>query len=64
MNDLLLKLYVRFQDLMTRKEGQDLVEYSLAVALIAFGAVAGMKALAKGLDTAFNTISTTLSTDI
>jgi Flp pilus assembly pilin Flp len=34
------------------------------VALIAFGAVAGMKALAKGLDTAFNTVSTTLSTSI
>ena len=53
-----------FQDLASREEGQDLVEYALVVALIAFGAVAGMNALAKGLNTAFNTISTTLSTSV
>jgi len=31
----LIKLYVKFQDLMNREEGQDLVEYALVVALIA-----------------------------
>jgi pilus assembly protein Flp/PilA len=62
MNDTLLKLYVKFQDLASREEGQDLVEYALVVALIAFGATAGMKALAGGLNTAFNNISTNLST--
>ena len=61
MNDTLLKLYVKFQDLASREEGQDLVEYALVVALIAFGATAGMKALAGGLNTAFNNISTNLS---
>ena len=60
MNTMLLKLYVKFQDLASREEGQDLVEYALGVALIAFGATAGMKALAGGLNTAFNNISTTL----
>jgi pilus assembly protein Flp/PilA len=60
MNTMLLKLYVKFQDLASREEGQDLVEYALVVALIAFGATAGMKALAGGLNTAFNNISTTL----
>jgi pilus assembly protein Flp/PilA len=64
MNTMLLKMYVKFQDLASREEGQDLVEYALVVALIAFGAVAGMKALASGLNLAFNTISTTLSTSI
>jgi pilus assembly protein Flp/PilA len=39
---MLLKLYVKFQDLMSREEGQDLVEYALVVALIAFGAITGM----------------------
>jgi pilus assembly protein Flp/PilA len=53
MNTMLLKLYVKFQDLASREEGQDLVEYALVVALIAFGATAGMKALATGLNTAF-----------
>ena len=61
MNKMLLKMYVKFQDLASREEGQDLVEYALVVALIAFGATAGMKALAGGLNTAFNNISTTLS---
>ncbi len=64
MNNLLLKLYVKFQDLKSREEGQELVEYALVVALIAFGATAGMGALAGGINKAFNTISTTLSTQI
>jgi pilus assembly protein Flp/PilA len=64
MNDMLLKLYVKFQDLKSREEGQDLVEYALVVALIAFGATAGMGALAGGINKAFNTISSTLSTSI
>ena len=62
MNTMLLKIYIKFQDLASREEGQDLVEYALVVALIAFGATAGMKALATGLNTAFNNISTQLST--
>jgi pilus assembly protein Flp/PilA len=60
MNNTLLKLYVKFQDLASREEGQDLVEYALVVALIAFGATAGMSALAGGLNKAFNQISSTL----
>jgi len=64
MNNLLIKMYVKFQDLVNREEGQDLVEYALVVALIAFGATAGMKALASGINGAFSTISTTLSNSI
>jgi pilus assembly protein Flp/PilA len=60
MNTMLLKLYVKIQDLANREEGQDLVEYALVVALIAFGATAGMKALATGLNSAFSNISSTL----
>jgi pilus assembly protein Flp/PilA len=60
MNTLLLKLLIKFQDFRSREEGQDMVEYALVVALIAFGATAGMKALATGLNTAFKGISTTL----
>jgi len=64
MNTMLLKLYVKIQDLASREEGQDLVEYALVVALIAFGATAGMKALATGLNSAFQGISTTLGSYI
>ncbi len=64
MNTMLLKLFVKFQDLASREEGQDLVEYALVVALIAFGATAGMKALASGLNAAFQGISSTLGSYI
>jgi pilus assembly protein Flp/PilA len=64
MNSILIKLYVKFQDLASREEGQDLVEYALVVALIAFGATAGMKALATGLNSAFQGISSTLGNRI
>ena len=64
MNNLFIKLYVKFQELASREEGQDLVEYALVVALIAFGATAGMKSLATGINTAFTNISTALSTNI
>ena len=60
MNTMLLKIAIKLHDLASRDEGQDLVEYALVVALIAFGATAGMKALAGGLNTAFGQISTTL----
>jgi len=64
MNTLLLKLFVKFQDLASREEGQDLVEYALVVALIAFGATAGMSKLSGAINTAFGNISATLSTSI
>jgi len=64
MNVMLLKLYVKFQSLMNREDGQDLVEYALALALIALVAAAGMSALASGINDAFNTISTTLATNL
>ncbi len=64
MNTMLLNVYVKFQNLANREEGQDLVEYALVVALIAFGATAGMQALATGLNSAFQGISTTLGSYI
>jgi pilus assembly protein Flp/PilA len=60
MNNLYLKMIVKIQELASREEGQDLVEYALVVALIAFGATAGMSALGKGINTLFTNISTTL----
>jgi len=60
VNRIIFSLYFKIQDFASREEGQDLVEYALVVALIAFGAVTGMKNLASGINTAFNTISTQL----
>jgi pilus assembly protein Flp/PilA len=64
MDGIFLKLYFKFQDLASRDEGQDLIEYALVVALIAFGATAGMGALAGGINTAYVNVSTTLGTSI
>ncbi len=60
MSTIILRLYVRFQDLMNREEGQDLVEYALVIALMALGAVAGMKTLTTGINNEFGTVSSTL----
>jgi len=61
MKNAFLKLSVKIQNLM-REEGQDLIEYALVVALIAFAATAGMKSLAGSINTAFATIGNTLNT--
>lgn len=64
MNNLMLKLFVKMQTLVNREEGQDLVEYALVVALVAFGATAAMSALGTGLSSAFAKISSTLSSSL
>jgi pilus assembly protein Flp/PilA len=62
MNALSLYLFVR--NLLEREEGQDLVEYALVVALIAFGAITGMGFLATGINNAFSGIATTLTANV
>ena len=61
MNNMLLNAYVKLQNLMTREEGQDLVEYALLVSLIALAAIAATKSVASAVTTIFNNISTTLT---
>jgi pilus assembly protein Flp/PilA len=62
MNNMLLKLSLKLRDLVEREEGQDLVEYAMITALLAFGIVSGMSQLAAGLNSAFGHISSTLGT--
>ncbi len=64
MNNLFLNLYIKFQILMDREDGQDMVEYALAAGLIAFGAVAGTSALAQGIGTAFSNISSNFNSAV
>lgn len=61
MNTMLLKLYVKFQELTLCEEGQDMVEYALVGGLICFGATATLKFLAVGLAGAFSNLSSTLT---
>ena len=60
MNSLLLNAYSTLRSLIAREEGQDLVEYALVVALIAFGAVTAMQGLSSEINTAFDAISSDL----
>jgi pilus assembly protein Flp/PilA len=64
MNDFILKVSAKMQNAMMSEEGQDLIEYALVVALIAFAATAGMNSLASKINSAFTSIGTTLTTDI
>jgi pilus assembly protein Flp/PilA len=61
MKNILLKLYIKFQNLLHEEDGQDLVEYALIVALIALAATAGMNTLATAINTGFTTLGTTLT---
>ncbi len=60
----LWNLYGLMQAWLMDEEGQDLIEYALVVALIAFAATAGMQTLAADINTAFTNIGTTLGTYI
>jgi pilus assembly protein Flp/PilA len=62
MKDRLLKISVKMQTLLVNEEGQDLIEYALVVALIAFAATVGMGSLANSINSAFTAIGTTLTT--
>jgi pilus assembly protein Flp/PilA len=58
----LLKQYVRVQTLLADEQGQDLIEYALVVALIAFAATAGMNTVATDINSAFTAIGAKLTT--
>jgi len=61
MKQILSNLYKRAQ-FLREEHGQDLIEYALVVALIAFAATAGMSSVAGKINTAFTKIGTTLTT--
>ncbi len=60
---LTLQEYRRmFRDLVVSRQGQDLIEYALVVALIAFAAAAGMSGVATKINAAFTNIGTKMET--
>jgi pilus assembly protein Flp/PilA len=64
MNRLLHMLIAQIQLLTNSESGQDLVEYALVVALVAFGATAAMQSLGAGINSAFTNISSTLASSL
>jgi pilus assembly protein Flp/PilA len=63
MKDKLLKLSVMLQILMD-ENGQDLIEYALVVAMIAFAATSTMSTLAGDINAAFTSIGGKLNAAI
>jgi len=64
MKSQVLKFWEYVKENWTRENGQDLTEYALCFSMIALGSVAGMDALATGLDHTFTTVATTLTNSI
>ena len=61
MKNKMWMMYLTVKDVLSNEDGQDLIEYALVVALIAFAATAGMSTLATDINQAFNNIGTTLT---
>jgi len=60
MNTYSLALFIKFQNLVSREDGQDLVEYALLVALIALAAITGVNKVATAVNLVFTNISNSL----
>ncbi len=65
MRDVILNVYLKarehrnaLRNLLANRQGQDLIEYALVVALIAFAAAAGMSGVATKINSAFTAIGT------
>jgi pilus assembly protein Flp/PilA len=57
-------LYNKVQNFLKDEQGQDLIEYALVVALIAFAATAGMTTVATNINEAFVKIGSKLTSAI
>jgi len=64
VSDAVLRLHFGIQNFLIQEDAQDLVEYALVVALIAFGAATSMRGLSTEIKTAFNAISSDLATSL
>jgi pilus assembly protein Flp/PilA len=60
MNDLLIKLSVKSQELLSGEEGQDLVEYALIIALVSVAAIVFLPTLATAINASFTAIEAKL----
>jgi pilus assembly protein Flp/PilA len=64
MQTAILRLYSTLRNILSNENGQDLIEYALVVALIAFAAIGGMQTLATDINQAFMGIGNTLVSNI
>lgn len=60
MNQILLKLFVKLQELSSSEEGQDLMEYGMLVSMIALAAISSEGKVASAVTHMFNNIATSV----
>jgi pilus assembly protein Flp/PilA len=61
MTPLLRRLCAKLRRALAQVEGQDLVEYALIIACLAFACTAGMGSLASGINNLFTSIAANLT---
>ena len=61
MHNMLLELYMKFQNLANEEQGQDLVEYALLCALIALALIASISTVATAVTNVFTNVSSSLA---
>jgi len=61
MENMFLKLYVKFQSLANDQRGQDMVEYALLSSLIALALIASIPPIATAVTHVFNNVSSSLA---
>ena len=61
MTEMILKVRMKFEDLVRGEAGQDLVEYALLTALIALASIAGVKHIAAAVNIVFGNVSSSLA---
>jgi pilus assembly protein Flp/PilA len=64
MPELIRNLFPKIAVKLLNEEGQDLVEYSLIFAVVAFGSVAGMSGVAQSVSQAFLFVGDLLTSSI
>ena len=64
MRTHLQRFYALATAILREDQGQDLIEYALVVALIAFAATVGMNTVASGINNAFSVIASKLAAAI
>ena len=60
MQDILLNLYVKLQDLKSGEEGQDLVEYALLISFIVLACIAAVVPVGSALSKMYSNIDTSV----
>jgi Flp pilus assembly pilin Flp len=61
MSEIFLRFSVALQSLQSSERGQDLVEYSLLICLVALGSIAGVRHVATAVTAVFSNVSSSLA---